>query len=132
MAQDAGQACVGLRLFGADIRYYRIFTSLYSLSLLFAEEIMTNSSWTQAHLTSLITSARSSFSASIFLLDNKSYEQRAKTDTSRIARKGRCEVVFPPCDTEALEALGKLDKRKRQIVSLAQFRWVKRLRLKMS
>jgi alpha-1,2-mannosyltransferase len=83
---------------------------------------MTNSSWTQAHLTSLITSSRSSFLASLFLLDDKSVEKHAKSENLGKARKSRCEVVFPPCDTKALEGLGKLDKRKREIVSLAQFR----------
>lgn len=104
-------------------RYYRIFTSLYSTSLLFPEEVMTNSSWTQAHIMNLINSGRQSTLAGLLLMDNKTQEVRAKRGESTDPL-ARCRVVFPPCDTEGLQKLGKLDSRKREMVSLAQFRWV--------
>lgn len=124
MVENPSQAGVSeLRLVHAlNLSYYQIFTSLYSLSLLFAEEIMTNSSWTQAHITSLLTSARASFAASVLLLDDKSLKAQSTNTPDGKVRKSRCEVVFPPCDTKALEGLGKLAHRKRVIVSLAQFR----------
>lgn len=101
--------------------YYRIFTSLYATSLLFPEEVMTNSSWTQAHITNLINDARQSVLAGLLLMDNKTQEIRAKRGEPTDA-PARCRVVFPPCDTEGLQKLGKLESRKREMVSLAQFR----------
>lgn len=81
---------------------------------------MTNSSWTQAHIKSLLDAGRSSFLAGLFLMDAKSRlkaEERGET----VGAEAACEVVYPPCDTAAfLQA--KLDGRKREIVSLAQFR----------
>jgi hypothetical protein len=56
-------------------------------------------------------------------MDDKTYEVRAKQGIE-MEEKAGCRVVFPPCDTEALQGLGKLSERKRQLVSLAQFRYV--------
>ena len=105
----------------ADGRYYKIFTSLYATSLLFSEEVMTNSSWTQAHITNLLNKGRNSFLASLLLMDDRTREIRAKN--GEIDPKAGCRVVFPPCDTEGLQSLGKLGDRKRELVSLAQFRY---------
>jgi len=104
----------------ADGRYYKIFTSLYATSLLFSEEVMTNSSWTQAHITNLLNKGRNSFLASLLLMDDRTREIRAKN--GEIDPKAGCRVVFPPCDTEGLQGQGKLGDRKRELVSLAQFR----------
>jgi alpha-1,2-mannosyltransferase len=79
---------------------------------------MTNSSWTQNHILSLLSQGRNSLLASLLLLDEKSLEKNK-------GRKGDCEVVYPACDTAGLVALGHLDKRRRVIVSLAQFRLVR-------
>jgi alpha-1,2-mannosyltransferase len=106
----------------ADSRYYKIFTSLYATSLLFSEEVMTNSSWTQAHITDLLNKGRNSFLASLLLMDDRTREIRAKN--GEIDPKAGCRVAFPPCDTEGLQGLGKLGDRKRELVSLAQFRYV--------
>ena len=76
---------------------------------------MTNSSWTQAHIKSLLLAGRSSTLASLMTMDMSALEKR-NTPVPK------CEVVYPPCDTAELVKLGKLDKRKRLIVSLAQFR----------
>ncbi|ORY31017.1 hypothetical protein BCR39DRAFT_527796 [Naematelia encephala] len=95
--------------------YYRIFTTLYANALLFSEETMTNSSWTQAHIQHLVALGRKSLLAGIILKDNKSV---AKAGASAV----QCRVVYPPCDTGALTKLGRLDDRKRVLVSLAQFR----------
>lgn len=104
-------------------RYYRIFTSLYATSLLFPEEVMTNSSWTQAHITNLIRDGRNSLLAGLLLLDDKTYEMRAKRGEALEGEgPARCRVVFPPCDTEGLQKLGNLENRTREMVSLAQFR----------
>jgi alpha-1,2-mannosyltransferase len=93
-----------------------VFTSLYAVALLFSQHIMTNSSWTQAHIKSLLNDGRHSLLASLLLMDDAS---RNAGDTARV-----CEVVYPPCDTTELSKLGNLDSRKRELVSLAQFRWV--------
>ncbi|WVQ76077.1 hypothetical protein IAR50_005714 [Cryptococcus sp. DSM 104548] len=102
--------------------YYYIFTSIYSVSLLYAQHIMTNSSWTQAHIKSLLTSASSSFLASILLKDELSV-QKQKERKELVDGEGlECGVVYPPTDTKELSRLGGLETRKREIVSLAQFR----------
>ena len=77
---------------------------------------MTNSSWTSAHITSLVSGARRGWLSALLLLDDKSVKQHGGG--------GGAEIVYPPCDTSGLRGLGNLDKRKRQIISLAQFRWV--------
>lgn len=96
------------------VRYYRMFTALYAACLLFSEHTMANSSWTHAHLTSLLDKGRQSFLASILLMDEKSYEMNG-------GEKAKCEVLYPPCDTAAFTGFG-LKNRSREIVSLAQFR----------
>lgn len=83
---------------------------------------MTNSSWTQAHIKSLIAAGRSSFAASLFLMDAKSIS-KARERGETVEAKAACEVVYPPCDTAAF-LRAKLDGRQREIVSLAQFRYV--------
>ncbi|WVF69838.1 hypothetical protein IAT40_004618 [Kwoniella sp. CBS 6097] len=102
--------------------YYRIFTSLYSVSLLFSQHIMTNSSWTQAHIQSLLTAGRNSYLAGFLLKDETTLQKREERGEAKKEDRARCEVVYPPCDTTELVKLGGLDKRKREIVSLAQFR----------
>ncbi|WWC86926.1 uncharacterized protein L201_001805 [Kwoniella dendrophila CBS 6074] len=102
--------------------YYNIFTTLYSVSLLFPQHIMTNSSWTQAHIKSLLINARGSFLASILLKDGKSLEKKEERGEAKKEDRARCEVVYPPCDTKEFVKLGGLNQRKREIVSLAQFR----------
>lgn len=84
---------------------------------------MTNSSWTQAHITNLINQGRQSTVAGLLLLDDRTQEIRAKRGEATEA-PARCRVVFPPCDTDGLQKLGNLDKRQREMVSLAQFRYV--------
>ncbi|CAD6588962.1 MAG: asparagine-linked glycosylation protein, partial [Tremellales sp. Tagirdzhanova-0007] len=96
--------------------YYRMFTSLYANSLLFSDHVSTNSSWTQAHVKSLLIVGRASFLARLLLLIKKP-SSRTKDE-----ERTDCEVVYPPCDTAALVKLGNLNGRKREIVSLAQFR----------
>jgi hypothetical protein len=83
---------------------------------------MTNSSWTQAHIKSLLLKGRSSIIASLLLLDAMAAEKRAARGEE--TRTGGCEVVYPPCDTAELVELGRVEKRRREVVSLAQFRWL--------
>lgn len=105
-------------------RYYGAFTSLYALSLLFSEYIMTNSSWTQGHIQTLLAAGRRSFLANVFLMDDQSVRRKMARGEIQPGEKAACEVVYPPCDTAGLVKLGNLDDRRRKIVSLAQFRWV--------
>jgi alpha-1,2-mannosyltransferase len=125
-----------------SIRYYSIFTRLYSLALLFSDHIMTNSSWTQAHIASLLYLGRTSFlsgfmdfgpeDAGIRALALQSSHKAGGNPngdvTAHMSAEPRpqqwigCEVVYPPCDTAELAQCGKLEKRERIIVSLAQFR----------
>ena len=77
---------------------------------------MTNSTWTQRHVLSLLAKGRKSILAGILLMDDKTLEKRGEGE------KVECRVVYPPCDTTSLIGLGGLDKRERMIVSLAQFR----------
>ncbi|KAL1406231.1 asparagine-linked glycosylation protein [Vanrija albida] len=119
--ENAGASKSALRTW-IKLAYYAIFTRLYAISLLFSEYTMTNSSWTQAHIKSLLTFGRSSFGAGLLLLDDKSQEMREKRGESAPEDRARCEVVFPPCDTKELSTLGQLDQREPTLVSLAQFR----------
>ncbi|KAK4685333.1 hypothetical protein P7C73_g4818, partial [Tremellales sp. Uapishka_1] len=102
--------------------YYRIFTSLYSTSLLFSQHTMTNSSWTQAHIQSLLSAGKRSFVASVLTMDQTSIDKRIQRGEAVKANLPRCEVVYPPCDTDILVKLGNLGGRRREVVSLAQFR----------
>lgn len=106
------------------LRYYRIFTTLYATSLLYSQHIMTNSSWTQAHIKSLLSLGRSSFLAILLLLNDTSKRRKTQYEKLQAGARAECEVVYPPCDTAALVKLGNLDRRKGEIVSLAQFRQV--------
>lgn len=106
----------------AKLVYYAIFTHVYSLALLFSEHTMTNSSWTQAHIQNLLSAAKSSFAASILLMDEAAQQARESRGESTVDERPVCEVVYPPCDTHILTALGNLEKRQRELVSLAQFR----------
>ncbi|KAL7419032.1 asparagine-linked glycosylation protein [Cryptotrichosporon argae] len=103
----------------AKLVYYRVFTSLYATALLFSQHTMTNSSWTQAHVESLIAAGKQSALATILLLDDLSVRKRR--ERGEPVRERTCEVVFPPCDTDALVG-STLEGRTREIVSLAQFR----------
>jgi alpha-1,2-mannosyltransferase len=76
---------------------------------------MSNSSWTQAHFTSLLAKGRNGVLAFLFLMDETALQKNG-------GEKAACDVVFPPCDTGALSG-SKLDGRSREIVSLAQFRY---------
>ncbi len=85
---------------------------------------MTNSSWTQAHIQSLLIAGRQSPLASLFLLDDLSHKKQVERGEKQESDLAKCQVVYPPCDTGALVVLGGLEKRQREIVSLAQFRSV--------
>ncbi len=127
---------------------------LYALALLFSSHTMTNSSWTQAHIARLLHAGRSSWASTLMAFDDPQdrdarvlamheaqvqvragaagqgdaagdgKEQLVSADPPSLRRWTGCEVVYPPCDTAELEKCGRLDKRERVIVSLAQFRWV--------
>lgn len=86
-----------------------------AISLLFADEIMTNSSWTSAHVTSLLTLGRSTWLAYLLNLDGSAAAGKRVTPN---------RTVFPPCGTSEFANLplkGR-DDRPRTLISLAQFR----------
>ncbi|KAG8907726.1 asparagine-linked glycosylation protein [Tulasnella sp. 403] len=87
----------------AKLIYYRIFAFLYSTSLLQADTIVVNSSWTKSHIDSLINSAR------------KRLGKTAPGKTSGV------EIVYPPCHMDKLREF-PLQGRERVILSVAQFR----------
>ncbi|ORX38870.1 hypothetical protein BD324DRAFT_617618 [Kockovaella imperatae] len=95
--------------------YYHILTSLYATALLFSQYTMANSSWTSAHITSLVSEARRGWLSSLLLMDDKAIAIHGDKPTG-------VKTVYPPCDTTALSSLGRLDHRKRELFSLAQFR----------
>lgn len=101
-----------------------MFTYLYSVALLFSEYTMTNSSWTQAHIESLLAAGRSSMLAKLLLLDDDTQRHREKRGRATPDDRAVCQVVYPPCDTTELSKLSNLSNRKRELVSLAQFRYV--------
>jgi glycosyltransferase involved in cell wall biosynthesis len=80
--------------------YYRIFAKLYTFSLGFATVRVANSTWTKAHLDSLLASS------------NPSTPDPVNT------------ILYPPCDTTSLTSLpiSESGREPRTIVSLAQFR----------
>lgn len=93
----------------AKVTYYKFFIRLYAISLLFADRIVTNSSWTYAHIVKILSLGRSTLIAKWFL---------SKVGTSD------CTTVFPPCDTTEFLSY-PLDSPNRQsltLISLAQFR----------
>lgn len=111
-------------------RYYSIFATLYATALLFCQEIMTNSSWTQAHIQSLLAKGKKSWLAGLLLMDDLSERKRRERgergESDQAAEQiERCKVLFPPCDTGDLARFGLEGRGERRgIVSLAQFRYV--------
>ncbi|KAI9173078.1 asparagine-linked glycosylation protein [Blastocladiella emersonii ATCC 22665] len=78
-------------LSSAKLIYYRLFASLYGHCGRYADVVMVNSSWTRDHIESIF------------------------------GRPDRTFLVYPPCDTSALETLPETGRRP-WIVSVAQFR----------
>jgi alpha-1,2-mannosyltransferase len=74
--------------------YWRLFALAYGQVCRQMDVLMTNSSWTSAHIEQL---------------------------TGKSARKGQIKVIFPPCDTNALLNL-PLSPREKAIIYVAQFR----------
>ena len=74
--------------------YWRLFAYAYGYICRQMDVLMTNSTWTRAHMERL---------------------------TGRRASKGEIRVIFPPCDTSALSTL-PLNPRENAIIYVAQFR----------
>ena len=74
--------------------YWRLFAYAYGYVCQQMDVLMTNSTWTRAHMERL---------------------------TSKRASKGEIRVIFPPCDTSALSML-PLKPRENIIIYVAQFR----------
>jgi alpha-1,2-mannosyltransferase len=106
-------------------RYYHAFTRAYAVSLLFADEIMTNSSWTSGHISSLLKLGRGTWAAYLLNLDDTGRAKASKTDAQKKENTGdrNDRVVFPPCDTSEFLHLPLEDRHQSHtLISLAQFR----------
>lgn len=76
--------------------YYLGFVQVYAWALRRSNVIVTNGSWTQNHINTLIG---------------------ADASSSRFS-----QIVYPPCDTTSLRSFALNDRQKYSLVSLAQFR----------
>lgn len=107
-------------------RYYRIFMHLYQRSLARASFLMVNSSWTRAHVSSVLTHTDPAISRlctlGTFLLPPVLMLVRL-ADRARPQRAASPETVYPSCDTREMAAL-PLGTRERLVLSIAQFRCV--------
>ncbi|KAF8315599.1 glycosyltransferase family 4 protein [Clavulina sp. PMI_390] len=83
------------------LRYYQLFSFVYSFSLSCANVIVVNGSWTKNHID--------------FLL--RRWLTKSKKGETPIG----VPVLYPPCDTVALQNL-PLQNRERILLSVAQFR----------
>ncbi|KAG9019903.1 asparagine-linked glycosylation protein [Tulasnella sp. 427] len=90
----------------AKLVYYNLFAYFYSFSLFQADQVIVNSSWTGAHIDSLVTLALSLV---------------AKVVNLGLTEQRNVPVVYPPCDTAKLRDFA-LEGRERVILSVAQFR----------
>ncbi|CAD6886605.1 unnamed protein product [Tilletia controversa] len=122
----------------AKLIYYHIFAYAYSYSLSRADAVVANSSWTKAHLDSLLfgkprRQARpkpvlASSSTSTSTSDSTGLAKTNKKSAVQWKSKKAVEIVYPPCDTTAFSAFpleGPAEGESREaglIVSLAQFR----------
>ena len=99
------------------VRYYRLFMYYYAISLRTPSFVMVNSSWTKAHVNSILQ-------YSDLLLDGLHLLPPLvfiKLFTSRNAPSS-ARIVYPPCDTREM-ATFPLTPRQRVILSVAQFRF---------
>lgn len=94
--------------------YYALLIRAYAWCLGFGQEIMANSSWTKAHLDTLLGSGGSG--------GTDATTELSLTPAERVSK------VFPPCETGDLGKLPIVETgRERVILSLAQFRFGARL-----
>jgi alpha-1,2-mannosyltransferase len=78
-----------------------------------------NGSWTKNHIDTLLHSGASSRSQSLLLSPSSENERGTNKDLSF---DGGVDILYPPCDTDALQRL-PLDGRDRGVLlSVAQFR----------
>lgn len=93
---------------------------------MFSNVTMTNSSWTQNHISNLLQLGRRSYLSSLLNFDRR--PSSPTTDSSAVLDDRGAfvhdapRIVYPPCDTDEFLRLGNLDARKPVMVSLAQFR----------
>ncbi|KAG9037043.1 asparagine-linked glycosylation protein [Tulasnella sp. JGI-2019a] len=87
--------------------YYHIFAFLYSFSLLQADKLVVNSSWTKNHVDSLLETARNR--------RNRFLRSRSPPSSHGV------QVVYPACNMDKLRVF-PTEKRERIILSVAQFR----------
>ncbi|RKO97812.1 UDP-Glycosyltransferase/glycogen phosphorylase, partial [Caulochytrium protostelioides] len=85
--------------------YYRLFAALYGAAGRAAHVVMLNSRWTAAHVCALWHLPPAA----------------APSPSAAAASRRQAFLVYPPCDTEALQQ-SSLDERTRTIVYVAQFR----------
>lgn len=93
---------------------------------MFSNVTMTNSTWTQDHISNLLQLGHRSYLSSLLNFDRRPSEPNADPSTVLDARgqfiHDPPRIVYPPCDTDEFLRLGNLDARAPIMVSLAQFR----------
>ncbi len=102
-------------------RYYRVFMYYYAYSLRQARFIMVNSSWTKAHVDSILQYSDKLLDA-IHLLPPLVLLEILSRRRSESLKEA--QIVYPSCDTRQMAAL-PLNGRERVILSIAQFRSVR-------
>ncbi|KAK0544817.1 asparagine-linked glycosylation protein [Tilletia horrida] len=113
----------------AKLIYYHLFASAYTYSLSRADAIVANSSWTKAHLDTLIYGSRPKAGKKpVPELADTQGQKRKRRQRLGVTRRKQVEIVYPPCDTTAFSAFpleGSEQNDGRDpglLVSLAQFR----------
>jgi alpha-1,2-mannosyltransferase len=99
-------------------RYYRFLMFYYAQSLRKASFVMVNSSWTKAHIDSILTHSDQLIEFLHYLPPFMLFKS-----VGWMRSYGPALIVYPPCDTRKMTKFS-LTNRQRVIVSVAQFRLV--------
>ena len=108
-------------------RYYRIFMYLYSQSLHTASFLMTNSSWTQEHVDSILAHHDSTLLLihtlvlTLILLPAQLLLPPIKYGSQSSRSSKQSKIVYPPCETTDVVTF-PIEGRERIVLSVAQFR----------
>ncbi|KAI0823974.1 mannosyltransferase [Trametes gibbosa] len=98
--------------------YYRIFMYYYAYSLRQARFLMVNSSWTKAHIDSILQHQDILLDAIHFL---PPFVALKLLSCKRSEITKSAQIVYPSCDTRQMSVF-PLEGRERVILSIAQFR----------
>ncbi|KAL9937182.1 hypothetical protein V8E36_003591 [Tilletia maclaganii] len=107
----------------AKLIYYHLFASAYTFCLGRANAIVANSSWTKAHLDTLLFGKPPKKNAKPIPVAAGSAGALTRRAKSTGRKKRTVEIVYPPCDTTAFSAFPlEAPRDPGLLVSLAQFR----------